>query len=261
MGALTSKCPLSSTKRIIWCDTEGGMRGVPLWDVTCIEETTAGMSAYRLSVVRDAPKRRRAMLRQELNHNCCNDSSRTGSTIVTQLSHEQKGGWKAMTHATVDLTINELLASYLALRKGSVLAAWNMNGHDRHVLRRAVGKTLDGMVLWDGLPWFRSVYQLPKNTMSSNKPGTPRRLFNVPVYGSAHSSMSDAVHMRDVVCRAAYCVQHERSNTTVYEEATDTELYNAACTEITKHTCATDWILIKETAWVPGFIPSSVAGT
>jgi hypothetical protein len=110
----------------------------------------------------------------------------------------------------MEATLPAVLADYMLGIEGSVLVAWNMKAHDRHVLKRAVGETvLEGIHLWDALPWFRKLWGLPKNSLSNCKPGTPRSLFGVVSQGPAHSSLVDASHMRDVVLRASYCVGHE----------------------------------------------------
>ena len=53
------------SKRVIWCDTEGGIRGVPMWDVTFIDEGPGEkVRALRLFSVSDAHKAGRAKLRK-----------------------------------------------------------------------------------------------------------------------------------------------------------------------------------------------------
>jgi hypothetical protein len=197
------------------------------------------------------------MLKKELSPAVYQDGLKTGSTSVITYSDT----FQAEKQASVDLPLRAMLNSYIVSRAGSVMVAWNMSGHDRHVLRRAVGDTLAGITLWDALPWFRSAYGLPKNTMSSNKPGTPRSLFNVPVHGAAHSSLSDAVHMRNVVQRAAYCMSHDQSDTQGYRSASQEDLFAAACHEIEQSVIVKEWKLASSTAWIPGLVPASVLGT
>lgn len=260
MGGFSSKCSAKLAKRIIWCDTEGGVRNVPLWDISCLEETAAGISGYRLCNVRDATKRGRAMLKKELDQDVYADGLKTGSTSVVTL-RKQDGKWLPTIQTAIDLPLVDLLKSYIKDRAGSVMVAWNMNGHDRHVLRRAVGDELDHVTTWDALPWFRSVYSLPKNTMSSCKPGTPRAVFGVPTHGVAHSSLSDAVHMRAVVTRAAYCAGCDPVDTAAHRGESDASLFAAVCREIDDSNLAREWQQVAVTAWLPGLIPATVLGT
>ena len=158
----------------------------------------------RYCSVQSAPKRGRGRLRKVLPSAVYADLAKSGGACLAR--YELSGGeWLAREHVVLDSSLPTALAAYLLSIDGSVLAAWNMKGHDRHVLERAVGETvLSGLGLWDPLPWFRSHWGLPKNTLSSCKPGTPRAVFGVNTYGPAHDSMVDAAHMRDVVTRAAY---------------------------------------------------------
>lgn len=264
MGGQTSKNSKSLARRVVWCDTEGGVRNVALWDVTFIEESIDGISGYRLSNVQGATKRGRALLKKELPQQLYRDSFKTGSTAVTTFDTvpDSLDVLKPDTHATVDVPIEKMVASYLISRAGSVFVAWNMNGHDKHVLRRAVGKEIfNNVTLWDALPWLRSKYTLPKYTMSSNKAGTPRALFAVPTFGAAHGSLSDTVHMRQTVLRAAYCCAHDAKDTNCYAKATTSEQFAAVCAEIEESSIVKEWAMVSTTAWIPGLVPDSVRGT
>lgn len=264
MGGQSSKCSEKLARRVIWCDTEGGVRNVPLWDVTFIEETVHGISGYRLSNVQQATKRGKATLKKELPKAVYQDAFKTGSIVVSTFTTmpDALDALELDTHATVDVPMNKMVASYLASRSGSVLVAWNMNGHDKHVLRRAAGEAVvDKVTLWDALPWFRSKYTLPKNTMSSSKAGTPRALFSVPTFGAAHSSLSDTVHMRQVVLRAAYCHEHDAEDTKCHSDASTSEQFAAACAQIEESNIVKEWAMVSTTAWIPGLVPDSVRGT
>ena len=259
MGGAISRSSVKKARHVIWCDTEGGVRGVNLWDITCIEETSNSVRVQRFCSVSDATKRGRARLRQDLPALVYRDSTRSKSTCVAR--HELRdGAWTALDHTNVAIPLKTLLVSYLESRAGCVLVAWNMRGHDRHVLTRAVGEeTLDKLALWDALAWFRSVYRLPKNTMSSNKAGTPRALFNVPVHGNAHSSFSDAAHMRDVVMRAAYCIRREgKVDTSAYKSSTRSEQFESACAEIEKCIAVDEWHDVVDRPWAEGTIPKAI---
>ena len=258
MGVSRSR-DVCKLRHVIWCDTEGGVRGVKLWDITCIEETTNGVRAQRLCSPSNATKRGRAQLRNELPNAVYRDSVKSGSTCVVQYNDKLD----ATEHSNVGAPLETLLASYLHSRAGSVLVAWNLRGHDKHVLKRAVGNdAVDKMVLWDALPWFRSKYSLPKNTMSSNKVGTPRAVFNVPTRGSAHSSFADAAHMRDVVLRAAYAIRADggagKIDIASYRAATRSEQYAAARAEIEETVALAEWHEVVDKAWSDGMVPASV---
>jgi len=173
--------------------------------------------------------------------------------------HLVDGTWKADTHVNVSAGLNPLLAAYLTDRKNSVLVAWNMRGHDKHVLWRAVGKeVIDRMLLFDALPWFRSRYKLPKNTMSSNKAGTPRAVFDVPDYGSAHASLADAAHMREVVLRAAYCWNESKNDLSAHKSGTALKLFECACTEIENEVALLEWHKVADQPWMGATLPQSV---
>lgn len=264
MGGQISKGSEKTARRIIWCDTEGGVRNVALWDVTFIEETVHGIAGYRLSNVNQATKRGQAMLRKELSPEVYTNARKTGSTVVTTFSAlpDSFAALKVDAHIAVDVPLQKLVASYFCSRADSIVVAWNMNGHDKHVLRRAAGNDIvDKVTLWDALPWFRAAYTLPKNTMASSKAGTPRALFSVPVFGPAHSSLSDAAHLRQVVLRASYCRNHDAEDISAYTNGSATELFAAACKQIEESNVVKEWALVSTTAWIPGLVPDSVRGT
>jgi len=247
-----------SRRRVIWCDTEGGVRGVPLWDITCIEETSDTLRAERFCNVSLATKRGRSSLCKFLPAMVYRDSLKTASTCISTM-HLVNGVWTVEKHVNVSAGLNPLLTAYMTDRKNSVLVAWNMRGHDRHVLHRAVGEAaVNNMVLFDALPWFRSKFKLPKNTMSSKKPGTPRAVFKVPDYGSAHASLADAAHMRDVVLRAAYCWKHSKHDLNAHKCANALELFESACTEIESEVALSEWHEVADRPWRGGELPRSV---
>jgi len=258
-GAVTRHSNVKPSRHVIWCDTEGGVRGVKLWDITCIEETLSSVRVQRFCSVGDATKRGRARLHKDLPTAVYRDSKLTNSTCVSR--HELRDGeWTVLNHANVGAPLHVLLSSYLGTRAGCVLVAWNMRGHDKHVLTRAVGKkAIDKLVLWDALPWFRSKYCLPKNSMSSNKPGTPRAVFNVPVHGAAHTSFADAAHMRDVVMRSAYCHDPEgKIDISSYKSSTRAEQFASVCEEIEQCVSISEWRDIVDRPWAEGMVPDSV---
>lgn len=258
MGASKSQ-PLKS-KHILWLDTEGGVRDVPLWDVTIINENLVEATAHRFCSASLATKRGRSRLAKALPSAVFEDSRKSGSTCVLQYKIAN-GKWMIDSAANVSAELSTLLAGYLLPYKGSVLCAWNLKGHDRHVLARAVGQTtLDKFVLWDALPWFRSNYVLPKNTMASNKAGTPRGVFDVPVIGDAHDSFADAAHMREVVLRAASCLKNDGTMVclTDYKRKTREEQFKCVQNEIDESVTAAEWHDVVHDAWVKGMIPETV---
>ena len=229
----------SVMRRIIWCDTEGGVRGVPLWDVSFIMDDGPTCRAVRLCSPHDAHKKGRAALARSLPRDVFCDSCAGKRTCVTHYDCRSlaAGEWRVRLHAVVDADIATLTKVFLrTLRpKDDLVVAWNMNAHDRHVLARAAGDdALAQLRLCDALPWFRSCYGLPKNTLSSCRPGTPRAVFRVHADGPVHTSFVDALHLRDVVRRAAYCRRHDKDTAScAWEHATPLQLSQAALAEMT----------------------------
>ena len=224
----------STMQRIIWCDTEGGVKSVPLWDATFIEDDGDELRGKRFCSVCLAHKKGKTQLYKALPKSVHDDSKKQNTTCIVDYKIDASSkAWEPVTYTVAESCIQTLVTAYLAQQTNSIIAAWNMKGHDRHVLQRCVGlKVLQTLTLWDPLPWFRSRYSLPKNTMSSNRPGTPRAVFRVPVHGSAHSSFADAAHMRDVVRRAAYCYTKADGDTDAWKQATEFELHQAVRDEI-----------------------------
>lgn len=258
MGGFASTAR-AKARHIIWCDTEGGVRNVKLWDITCIEETEGSLRGQRFVSVRDATKRGKARLRSVLPAAVYRCSGKTGHACTASYSCNGDGEWEPSAYTMADASLPDLLVTYLNSKAGSVLVAWNMRGHDKHVLTRAVGKpVLDQLTLWDGLPWFRSKYVLPKNTMSSALAGTPRSVFQVPDHGAAHCSFPDAAHMRDVIRRAAYCLAQDDRGLDAYKSATREEMFDSVCSQVQDDVCAADWCEVVDAPWAPGNIPGSV---
>ena len=254
-----SKATHAKARHILWCDTEGGVRGVPLWDVTFIDETHDTVRAHRFSSLQLAPRRSRAQLRRELPQEVTQHSQKSGSTGVVEYALTS-GKWEPVAHTNVSLPLHAVIKPYLASRAGSALIAWNLRGHDQHVLTRAVGdKVMHNLLLWDALPWFRAKYTLPKNTMASNKAGTPRNVFNVPTYGSAHGSLADAAHMRDVVLRASYCWQQKNgADVTAHENSSRVEQLDTVYVELENTASDNEWRAVACGAWTTGLIPDAI---
>lgn len=243
-------------KRVIWCDTEGGVRGVPVWDITFIEESLHQTPcAMRLFCVKDAHKAGRTKLRKCMPIPDYMKALKTGCVYGSACVLDQDGIWSSGKCVPVKGSMADAVKAYLTQRSGCVLCAWNMRAHDKFVLRGLVGREcLDQTVLWDALPWFRSKYALPKNSLSSNKPGTPRHVFAVPKQGDAHTSLADTAHLRDLVLRAAYCMPSR--NTTAHVGVSRTDLFKAAQTEIEDELDDASWIPVAACAWHD--VPNSV---
>ena len=218
MGAATSKA-----RRIIWCDTEGGIKAVPLWDATFIEDDGQSVTARRFCSVSLAHKKGKMQLRKSMAPNVFNDCLRKNTTCVISYCHDaDQHTWTETNVAVLDIKLSTLVSSYLLQQENSIIAAWNMKAHDRHVLRRAVGdNVMKKLVLWDALLWFRAHFSLPKNTLSSNRSGTPRAVFQVPVYGAEHTSLADAAHLRQVVRRASFSLQHDATDLLLWKNASE----------------------------------------
>ena len=248
MGGFVSKRE-DISKRIIWCDTEGGVRGVPLWDVTFIDEgPNDSLQAVRFFNVFNAGKQGRLKLRKSLPLNVFATAVKTSCTYLSTHKFDEKGQVQEGDYTPLSKDLTTAVKEYLIDRRGSVLCAWNLKAHDRHVLRNAVGKdVLDKLVLWDALPWFKSNYLLPKNTLSNCKPGTPRSVFKVLQQGTAHTSLADASHLREVVLRASYCL--ESKDTTASKDVDFSTMFNTAQKEIEKQIDIEEWIPIQPNAW------------
>ena len=254
--------PANTAKRIIWCDTEGGVRGVPLWDVTFIDEAAgAPLCAIRMCCPRIAHKTGRAKLRNSMPLSVYCSAIKTGASILSTHARMPDGSWGNAVYKVTSENMQKLVERYLTQRRGCVLSAWNMRAHDKHVLVREVGQdVMAGMVLWDALPWFRREYGLPKNTLSSNKPGTPRHTFSVKSMGPAHTSMADAFHLRDVVTRAAYCCSGPIENgvsTHSWKSASSDDMFLAAQAAIAEEIDEQQWIPVAPCAWT-GQVPGSI---
>jgi len=252
---------VDKSKRVIWCDTEGGVRGVPLWDVAFIDEAAGEtLQAIRMFSPSLAHKAGRAKLRKSIPLSVYRSAIKTSSSVVSTHARKSDGSWGHAVYSVTSRDIKSLVTSYLADRRGCVLSAWNMRAHDKHVLVREVGKdVMAGMVLWDALPWFRKQYGLPKNTLSSDKAGTPRYVFGVKSMGAAHTALADAFHLRDVVTRAAYCCSgvDEIVRTQSWKSASSEDMFLAAQATITEEVDKEQWIPVQVCAWT-GEVPETI---
>ena len=246
------------SKRVIWCDTEGGIRGVSMWDVTFIDEGPGEpVRALRMFSVADAHKAGRAKLRKFIPMDVFASALKTSSVYMSEHSLMEDGLFGKGTYTRVDKGMADTVKAYLRDREGCVLCAWNMRAHDKHVLTRLVGaQDLGRMVLWDALPWFKSKYTLPKNGLSSDKAGTPRGVFGVARQGAAHASLADAAHLRELVLRAAYCLPSR--DTSASKRASSHEMFSAARAEIAKQVEEEGWVPVGPAGAWSGAIPEGV---
>lgn len=243
-------------KRVIWCDTEGGVRGVPVWDVTFMDECTgAAPRALRFFDVSAARKGGRQQLRKCIPAAVYTSALKTASVYMAAHEHAADGSWGQGTYTRLSTNMADTVREYLQGRKGCVVCAWNMRAHDKYVLRGLVGrKAIEDVVLWDALPWFRSKYTLPKNTLSSDKPGTPRNVFGVTSQGNAHTSLADAAHLREVVLRAAYCL--ESGDTKAYKGVDRVSMLAAAMEQVDLEVDDDTWLPVSTCTW--DVVPDSV---
>ena len=257
MGSLVSR-GVGSSRRVIWCDTEGGIRGIPLYDVTFIDEAEGeAPQVVRMFNVSIACKSGRAKIRKHVPMAVYAASAKNGTTYVCKHEYDPSGRIGEGTYSAYGGSLDGVVKRYLEHRRGSVLCAWNMRAHDKKVLTAAVGgDTLDGMVLWDALPWFKKRYSLPKNTLSSDKPGTPRNVLGVLRQGIVHTSLADAAHLREVVLRAAYCLRNG-ADTKASSGRPVADMFPVAREIISEEVDIEQWIPVSATAW-SGEVPASV---
>jgi hypothetical protein len=229
-----------------------------MWDVTFIDEGPGEkVRALRLFSVADAHKVGRAKLRKYIPMGVYASAIKTSSVYMSEHDLAEDGMFGEGTYTRVDKGMADVVRAYLRDREGCVLCAWNMRAHDKHVLTRLVGaQDLGRMVLWDALPWFKSKYTLPKNSLSSDKCGTPRAVFGVKRQGAPHTSLADAAHLRELVLRAAHCLPSR--DTSASKGVTRVEMFNAAQAEIERLVDLEAWVPVPPvTAW-SGVIPECV---
>ena len=178
----------------VWVDFEGGMSAEqPLWDAAfCVDRP--GQALECLRVVHMSKPRHRSAVRKSLPKD-------QAGVLEMDKTYVMKYGAK---HELDSLTcepgsMRDVVREHLP-PAGATMLAWNMLGHDKKVLERLGAPEY---VLLDPLRAFRKRLGLPKNSLGSNKPGTPRHVLKVPLMGPAHTALADALHMREVTRRAA----------------------------------------------------------
>ena len=238
-----------TSRRVIWCDTEGGVRSVPLWDVTFIDEGVDSTArAVRFFNVSVTTKQSRQKLRKSLPAAIFATAVKTGRVFSSTHTFTEDGTIQEGKYTMLTDDLPTAVKHHILDHKGSVLCAWNLKAHDKHVLTNAVGKeTLSHMVLWDALPWFKTQYCLPKNTLANAKPGTPRSVFKIKEQGVSHTSLADACHLRELVLRAMYCM--ESKDTKASKDAKFDVMFQLAHKEIESLVNLDEWTPIQLNAW------------
>ena len=204
MGATNSR----NVRKIIWCDTEGGVRGVPVWDCAFVAECEEKVRAIRMCTAESISADKKRKIKNSMPLQVySNMTKRHAQCVLTyKLNNDH---WTLESWDVRDSSMSALISEYLSGLDGGVLAAWNMRCHDRHVLQSCVGEgVLSKFALSDPLIDFRKRIGLPKNTMSNAAAGTPRNLFCVShsYIGPAHNAMTDTLNMRLVCLRAFHNV-------------------------------------------------------
>tara|TARA_B100000963_G_scaffold165435_2_gene143727 strand:- start:433 stop:1413 length:981 start_codon:yes stop_codon:yes gene_type:complete len=204
MGASSSR----EVRRILWLDTEGGIRGVPCWDIALVNETMQGLTMHRICCAKGVSKRIKGRLRNSLPHGA---SAEKTLVLDYKIVDNQ---WVATSYKNTDNTLSECLAQYLRPYVGATMCAWGMNTHDNRVVSELLPPDLSmsDFKLVDCMLLFRRSLKLPKNSLASDRAGTPRGLFNVgcpPGLGAVHTAHVDALNMRTLCHRAFHSViQH-----------------------------------------------------
>lgn len=200
MGLAQAK---QTPRSLLWIDLEGGMGDKPIWDAAVVHDTPDGaLSAVRFC--RHETKYHRTKLKQSLPEHTFAGMHPQMTYMVSYAFADDT--WKVAGAKPVKGDIGANLAKRFEDTDAYVLA-WNMHGHDAKILRRHVpAAALAGVELLDPLKWFRHHFSLPSNTLSSNRPGTPRAVMKAGNYGylgTEHSALVDTLHMRDVTREAA----------------------------------------------------------
>ena len=196
MGASASR----EVRRILWLDTEGGIRGVPCWDISLVNETSQGIHMHRICCADGVSKRIQGRLRASVPVDLPN-------THTLELRYALNGAmWELDSHQVTTRSVGEALEHYLSTFKPCIMAAWGMKSHDVRVLRSILPTgLLDTYTLVDPLVHFRKHLQLPKNSLAPSGPGTPRGVFDVKQstsLGGVHTSAVDTLNMRQLCHRA-----------------------------------------------------------
>ena len=201
MGASMSK----KIPGIVWCDIEGGVRGSPVWDISFVRDSPDGIqAAVRYCCLGSNTKHVRRSLTKSLPTGMF---SKLKKDNTLQLQYTTDG--KSCNKQTVsNCSLESLVQEYMAEHSDHWFVAWNMKGHDMKILKAIVGEKASEITFVDPLPVFRTRIGLPKNSIASFNPGTPRHLFAVDHgdIGPAHTSMVDTLNLRLLTHRFCWCL-------------------------------------------------------
>ena len=199
MGLAQAK---QTSPSLIWLDLEGGMGNKPIWDAAVVHDSP-NSTLHAVRYCRHETPYHRSKLKKSLPLNTFAGMHANMTYRIPYAFSDQK--WVPGESQAVKGGIGVHIGQEIA--KGTHALAWNMHGHDAKILRRHIPlKFLDKIDLLDPLKWFRHHFSLPSNTLSSNRPGTPRAVMKAGNYsymGPEHSALVDTLHMRDVTREAA----------------------------------------------------------
>lgn len=197
--------------RLVWLDVEGGLRGTHVWDFTAVVDSlNATTASHATRFVSFSDKRQRAKLRASLPaEHFANMVINTPYEITYVETKPSQWSFKTFAPASCD-TVEHGMREFMQQHSNTVALAWNMMASDRHVLER-VCRTCMPRKLLDPLQWFRKRIVLPKNTLASDRVGTPRHALAVHsmfrAHGPSHTSFVDTLYMRECVTRAVGVLQ------------------------------------------------------
>jgi len=205
MGATSSR----NVRKIIWCDTEGGVRGVPLWDCAFVIETESEIRGIRMCTISNISADKQRKIKNSVPQKAFPMMKAQKAQCV--MTYKLEGdNWRLESWDMRQDSVSALVNDVLQAEDGGILAAWNMKCHDRHVLASCVEPAvIERFQISDPLIEFRKRIGLPKNSMATARSGTPRGVFAVShsYMGPAHTAMTDVLNMRLVCLRAFHNVR------------------------------------------------------
>ena len=178
------------------------MADKPIWDAAMVHEVP-GQPLRAVRFCRHETNYHRTKLKKSLpEHTFAGMHPKMTYSIAYAL---ENGRWNPSEARLVKGDIGTNIAKQF--EGDAYVLAWNMHGHDAKILRKHVpAVALVDTELLDPLKWFRHHFSLPSNTLSSNRPGTPRAVMKAGNYsylGPEHSALVDTLHMRDVTREAS----------------------------------------------------------
>ena len=193
----------SSKVMSVWADTEGGVRGVSTWDVSFVMDLSDAVVGHRFCDYASANARAKQLLRKSVPTTYHSIMRKSGTVHLEYTVDETSVQLVSCTPIdSMRAGVQELVSHWDA---GTPVFAWGMTSHDKPILEDIMGKD-HGMDFRDPLKAFRSRFGMPKNTLSSCARGTPRYRFSREFdgVGPSHTSLVDALHLRDVTLHSTY---------------------------------------------------------